>query len=177
MRINQILSRARIVSLVLAFASMFVFLPLKSLASYIDVDPASWDFGEILIGDSASKEFVVSNADPDIGDVITVYYVEIWDDPFSAFALDLHGISLPIDLEFPSTTPTAPEFIAFDVIFTPPGAYLYNATLAVEGTHAGAPWRIPIQGRGVSVPEPATIFLFGSGLVGLVGLRRKFKKR
>ena len=41
---------------------------------------------------------------------------------------------------------------------------------------AGSAKIIPTHGGGAQVPEPATIFLLGSGLLGLFGYRKKFWK-
>jgi hypothetical protein len=44
------------------------------------------------------------------------------------------------------------------------------------GTGIGEAEYYDVQWMTVSVPEPTTMLLLGSGLVGLAGLRRKFKK-
>lgn len=35
----------------------------------------------------------------------------------------------------------------------------------------------PVTGGGTSVPEPATLLLFGAGLLGLAGMTRQLKKK
>lgn len=45
-----------------------------------------------------------------------------------------------------------------------------------ETASAGLYGKISKTGGGAQVPEPATIFLLGSGLLGLFGYRKKFKK-
>ena len=41
---------------------------------------------------------------------------------------------------------------------------------------SGSISHISMHGTSTSVPEPGTMFLLGTGLVGLAGLRRRFKK-
>ena len=48
----------------------------------------------------------------------------------------------------------------------------YNANLFLELADAGGFTTTPSTG----VPEPATLLLLGSGLLGLIGFRKKFKK-
>lgn len=68
----------------------------------------------------------------------------------------------------------------FDVGFTgatsTPGTYTYELRAIADGSHVGTvDVSITVPGGPTSVPEPATIFLIGSGMAGVFAMRKKFK--
>ena len=74
---------------------------------------------------------------------------------FQGYTIDKFGIKInDVSFESPGSDPNG------DGEWT---SYYWNAMFNVYGSPT-------------SVPEPATMLLLGSGLIGLVGFRRKFKK-
>jgi hypothetical protein len=123
-------------------------------------------------GDDFNLSFVASNA-------IGMYFIsgdEMWNEDITlsvgSYAVDLNtGISVDLGDDYyayflgiidPDTT-----FMTADIITSTGvnGVFLYTVddiTLASSGAS--------------SVPEPTTLILLGSGLLGLAGARRRFRK-
>jgi hypothetical protein len=75
------------------------------------------------------------------------------------------------------------DFNANSVTFTfnpisPESGLIINPSFYVSGSSGVLEIAAyPIVGNQVPIPEPATILLLGSGLIGLAGFKRKFRKR
>lgn len=151
-----------------------------AVAQDINVAPLRWDFGEVTLGESEMVTFSITGAGASVESI--VLGIEIIDDPTFAFSITV--LSLP-DFYASDNPPTyVPWFLPpgepgyFDVTFTPPSSGFFSATLSIESTDERNPvLDIPLRGVGAPVPEPTTMLLFASGLVGLVGLGKKVRKR
>jgi hypothetical protein len=59
-----ILSKTKMMVLVLVLGYMFILSPPQVAAQGIDVDPLSWDFGDVVVGNLETTTFTISPTDP-----------------------------------------------------------------------------------------------------------------
>jgi len=102
--------------------SLFFFLYLMGVfgqaqAANIDVDPLSWDYGDVIVGNSSTTTIRITGADLFFDSEVS--NIEIIHDTFGAFDTIL----------FTDPWIISPgELIEFDVHFTPPDVDLFTAS-------------------------------------------------
>ena len=134
----------------------------------------TYDFG---IKMSDSSWFFATGSQVNTGEyqyVVGTYYkgdrIELWVDGVLANSVDIPDLNL-----FYGMLPSAIGSYArvngfFDGVIDE--VMVYDRALSATEIQA-----LYIEGASTSVPEPATMLLFGSGLVGLAGMRKKFKTK
>jgi len=106
-------------------------------------------------------------------------FIPLWD-PESATIIYVGGDSITVDplyLLVKDGNHEPAQYI-FDLNDLKGVAWNGTDTLSLEGfwPDRGSISNISIYGPSTSVPEPSTMLLLGSGLLGLWGIRRKFNK-
>ncbi len=95
------------------------------------------------------------------------YYVNNWPPPAGVFDVEYDGFTTVLTATLTGLDPTVEHTMLFAIADT--GDPWYDATVFIQA-ETFAPEPTP------SVPEPATLILFGSGLIGLAVFRRRFRK-
>ena len=153
--------------------TLFAF-PTISRAEMIGVVPDSWDFGDVQVGDSITRQFLISSLDEFTP--LTIDSITIVSDPFSAFSITAID---PIPLEFHFDDPP----IALSITFTPPSVGEFAAILQIDSNdiHNFPPdglVEVPLTGRASEVPEPSSLVLGLTGCAfGLLRRRRRGSQR
>ena len=149
------------VIITVALIAMVIVFPNGGIASTIVYENTGW-----IVGSDSIAESFVANVTP-------LDYLLTFSD--LSFAPDFGFDSLFLTLN------TSTELI--DSLIGP-GSFTFSATLGEtyfitvlgEGGGNFRTGLFGVQVEAPAVPEPATMLLLASGLVGLVGFRRKFRK-
>jgi hypothetical protein len=183
----------RVTLLTLLTMFLLLALPMTASSQSIEVDPLSWDFGDVVVGETATKEFTVACIAQDTL-MITLVALTAEEDfsvPYLEHDFEITGgPDLHYDASIDHIT-AGPTFIDngssvnWEVTYSPTSIGLHNAELFILSNDYDPPEDsqiyVHLTGNGVDsgitpVPEPATMLLLGTGLIGLAGFRRKFKK-
>jgi len=163
----------RSVFLIVLTAWLAVAVSRSAAAQGISVDPVSWNFGPVLVGDSETFILTIGSTEPI---PLRVESVTITTDPTPFLIVS--------DPPPPTQVLFMVDLLDVEVMFSPIELGLFDALLYIQ-SDAEFPenhFYVPLVGTGVAtlpIPEPPTLWSFALGLVGLAMLvrRRRFEHR
>ena len=156
------MQRIKKIALALVLGCLVLVTPLGAAAQGIDVSPESWDFGDVLVGNSTIMVLTITNEGPV---PLTVTSISILDDPTLSF-------SIIGDAPPPSVSLLSGESIDVLLEFSPTSEDTHSATVRID-SDAEPPdniFLVPLSGTGITSGlnygyEPASLN-FGDVEVG-----------
>jgi hypothetical protein len=136
------MQRTKMIALLLLLVYAILTAPLQAAAQGIDVDPLTWDFGDIPVGSSDTVIVTVTSTEPL---PLRFESVTIVDDASGSF-------SIVSESPPPTKTLLEGEFLDVTVEYTPSGLGMHSAKLYIQ-SDAEPPrdnFYVPLQGVGGS---------------------------